>query len=64
MPSSEPPMTRPYLAKSPAREPGMPSRSVMTAIGSGAAKPETRSNRPAAAAASSRSAPVRSIRAV
>ena len=57
-------MARPYRAKSSARESGMPSRSVMTTIGSGAAKPETRSNRPAAAAASSSSPAVRSIRAV
>jgi hypothetical protein len=64
MPSSEPPMARPYRAKSSARESGMPSRPVMTTIGSGAAKSETKSNRPAAAAALSRSVAVCSIRSV
>ena len=60
----EPMMAWPYLAKSAARESGMPSRSVMTTIGSGAAKLETRSNRPAAAASSSSPTAVRSIRVV
>jgi hypothetical protein len=62
MPSSAPPMSMPCRAKSTERESGMPSRSVMTAMGSGAAKPDTRSNVPAALAASSRSPAVRSTR--
>jgi hypothetical protein len=40
----------------------MPSRSVITAIGNGAANAETRSNVPAAAARSSSAVTVRSIR--
>ena len=62
MPSSALPIEAPYRANSSAFASGTPSRSVITAIGSGAANWETRSNSPADAAWSSMRPTVCSIR--